>query len=76
MKKKCCTTRIWCLFFLGMLSFLWACSPAMDSQASHESKKTEGTMNLAHKMETDVPEIPPIDAKVPSIFETASFGLG
>jgi hypothetical protein len=76
MKKRCCTTRLWCLFFLGMLSFLWACSPTMDSQASHESKTTEADMNLAHKIETESPAIPAIDAAAPAIVETASFGLG
>jgi hypothetical protein len=76
MKKRCCTTRLSCLFFLGMMSFLWACSPTMDSQANHESKTTETAMNLAHKIETESPAIPPIDAAAPAIFETASFGLG
>ena len=76
MQIKCCTTGKWCLFFLGMLSFLWACSPTMDSQANHESKTTEATMNLAYKTETESSAIPPIDAAAPAVFETASFGLG
>ena len=76
MKKRGCTTGIWCLFFLGLLSFLWACSPTMDSQTSDELKKTEATMNLAHKIETNTPAIPAIDAAAPAVFETASFGLG
>ena len=33
-------------------------------------------MNLALKTDTDSLAIPPIDAAAPSIFETASFGLG
>lgn len=76
MKKKCCATHLSCLFFLGMLSFLWACSPTMDSQAGHESKTTEAAMTLAHKNETPSPSIPPIDTSAPAVFETASFGLG
>ena len=76
MKKRCCTTGKWCLFFISMLSFLGACSQAMDSQASHEAKSTEAGMNLAYKTETDAPAIPPIDAAAPAVFETASFGLG
>jgi len=48
----------------------------MDSQANHESKTTEATMNLAQEIETDAPAIPPIDAAAPAVFETASFGLG
>jgi len=61
---------------LGMLTFLWACSPTTDTQASHESKKTEADMNLAYKIETEAPTIPAIDAAAPAVFETASFGLG
>jgi hypothetical protein len=76
MKKRCCTTGKWCLFLLGILSFLGACSPTMDSQANHEAKTTEAAMSLAYKTETDAPAIPPIDAAAPAVFETASFGLG
>lgn len=76
MKKRCCTTHLSCLFFLGMLSLLWACSPTIDSQANHDSKKTEAAMNLAYKTETESPAIPPIDGAAPAVVETASFGLG
>ena len=76
MIKKCCTTGKWCLFFTGILSLLWAGSPMMDSQAGQESKTTEAAMNLALKTETDSLVIPPIDAAAPTVFETASFGLG
>jgi len=76
MKKRCCTTGKWCLFFTGMLSLLLACSPTMDSQAGQESKTTEATMNLALNTETESLAIPPIDAVAPANFETASFGLG
>jgi hypothetical protein len=76
MIKKSCTTGKWCLLFTGILSLLWACSPAMDSQAGQESKTREAAMNLALKTETDSLAIPPIDAAAPAVFETASFGLG
>ena len=76
MKKRCCTTRLGCLLFLSMLSFLWACSPTMDAQPKYESKTTEAAMNLAYKIETESPAIPAIDAAAPAVFETASFGLG
>lgn len=76
MKKRCGTTGKWCLLFWGMLSFLGACSPTMDSQTRHEAMTTEATMNLAFKTETDAPAIPPIDAAAPAVFETAAFGLG
>lgn len=76
MKKRCCTTGNGCLFFMGILAILWACSPAMDSTTTPESEKMEEAMNLAYKTDTDTPTIPPIDAEMPSAFETASFGLG
>ncbi len=76
MKKSCCTTGKWCLFFMGMLSLLWACSPTMGSLAGQEPKTTEAAMNLAFKTETDSLAIPPIDAAAPANVETASFGLG
>jgi hypothetical protein len=76
MKKRNCMGAIWCLCLLGMLAVSWACSPTMDSQPSHKSKTTEGNMNLAYKIESEAPTIPAIDAAAPSVFETASFGLG
>jgi hypothetical protein len=76
MKKRYCTIGLGCLFCLGMLSPLWACSPTIDPQADHDSKQTEAAMNLAHKTETDTPAIPPVDMSAPALVETASFGLG
>ena len=76
MKKRNYIGAIWCLSLLSMLAFLWACSPRMDSPASHESKTTEADMNLAYKLETETPTIPAIDVAAPAVFETASFGLG
>ena len=76
MKKRYGMDAIWCLSLLGMLTFLWACSPTVDTQASHESRKTEADMNLAHNLETESPAIPAIDAAAPAVVETASFGLG
>ncbi len=76
MKKKYCPTGIGCLFFLGMLSLLWACSPTINSQVSHESKTTEDSMKRAYQTESDAPAIPPMDVSAPAVFETASFGLG
>lgn len=76
MKKRRYTTGKWCLYFLGMLFFLWASSPTMDSQAQHEAKTTEADMNLAYILKTDPPGAPAIDAAAPKVFETASFGLG
>jgi hypothetical protein len=74
MKKRSCAGIIQCLFLLGVMLFLMACSPTTAAQADHASKTKEGSMSLAVK--TESPAIPPIDAEVPSNFETASFGLG
>jgi hypothetical protein len=74
MKKRSCTNIIRCLFLLGVMSQLMGCSPTTPTQANHASKIKEGSMSLAYK--TEFPAIPPIDATVPSNFETASFGLG
>ncbi|BBO70359.1 hypothetical protein DSCA_42890 [Desulfosarcina alkanivorans] len=76
MKKRCCISHLSCLVYLGVLFLLWSCSPAMDSQANHESEPTEAAMNLAHEIEAPSPSIPPIDMSAPAVFETASFGLG
>jgi hypothetical protein len=74
MKKKSCANIIRCLLLLGVMSFLMGCSPTKASQENHASKTKEDSMNLAYKAES--PTIPPIDAAVPSKFETLSFGLG
>jgi len=56
------------------MSFLIGCSPTKATQDNQALKTKEGSMSLAYK--TESPTIPPIDAAVPSKFETASFGLG
>lgn len=76
MKKSSCANIIRRLFLLGVMSFLLGCSPTMAMQANHDSKTKERSMGLAHKTDTESPVIPPIDMAAPSIFETASFGLG
>ncbi len=74
MKKRSCADIIRYLFLFGVISYLMGCSQTTATQANHASKKKEGSMSLAYK--TESPELPPIDAEVPSYFETASFGLG
>jgi hypothetical protein len=76
MKNRCCTNGLGCLVYVVILLFLWAGAPTKDAQANDESKKTEAAMNLAHKIETESPLIPTIDAAAPAAVETASFGLG
>ena len=73
MKKRSCTNIIRCLSLLGVMLLLTGCSPTTGTQANHVSK-TKDSMSLADKVKS--PAIPPIDASVPSNFETASFGLG
>ena len=45
-------------------------------QSTHASETKESKVNLAYKTKIQSPEIPPIDEAVPSIIETATFGLG
>jgi hypothetical protein len=76
MKKRSRGIIIGCLSLLGMMSFLLNGSLTRETQANRTQKTKEGSMSLAYKIETELSKIPPIDAAAPSIFETASFGLG
>ncbi len=76
MNKRSRTDIIRCLLLLGVMSFLLGGSPTMGKQANRASKTKEGSMSVAYKTETEFSKIPPIDAAAPSVFETASFGLG
>jgi len=76
MKNRSCANIIRYLLLFGVMSFLTDCSPTIAIQANHASKKKESAMSLAYQTVTESPAIPPIDAAAPSIFETASFGLG
>lgn len=74
MKNKSSVNMALCLFLLGMITSFAGCNPTTATLADHDSGTKQGSMNLAYK--TESPVIPPIDAAVPSKFETASFGLG
>jgi hypothetical protein len=76
MKKRNGRYVIGFIFLLGIAAFLTDEFSILTAQTSHASKKTEDSMNLAYKTETESPQIPPIDATAPAVFETASFGLG
>ena len=76
MKNRSCANIIRYLLLFGVMSFLTDCSPTIAIQANHASKKKESAMSLAYQTVTESPAIPPIDVAAPSIFETASFGLG
>jgi len=74
MKKKLCVKSIRCLLLWGVISVFLYCALTMVARITPVSKAREGSMSLAYKPVP--PGIPPIDAAAPSIYETASFGLG
>ncbi len=76
MHKKYCNRTIGWLLFYSMSLLAWVGTAAATSQINQHSKTTEASMNLASQTAVDVTAIPPIDAAVPAITETASFGLG
>jgi len=71
MKKTDRTSSAWFYVLLGSIFFLGACSQTLEPAISQESKTEESSMSTDIEMNT-----PPIDTAAPSIFETASFGLG
>ena len=76
MKKRNFAKTIGCLLLLGVMSFFMGVFPMAATQANQALKTREGSMSLAYKIKTESSQIPPIDTAAPSIFETASFGLG
>ena len=76
MKKRNFANTIGCLLLLGVMSFLMGVFPLTATQATQALKTREDSMSLAYKIETESSKIPPMDTAAPSIFETASFGLG
>lgn len=71
MQKMRCKWAIGCLFYFIIPLFIGSASLAM---ASQENK--EPAMRFAEQTTTAFPEIPAMDEKVPTVFETATFGLG
>jgi len=76
MKKRNFTNIIRLLFLLGVISILLGVAQLMTTRADPNSDTKEDSMNLAYTLETKPAKIPPIDAAAPTVFETASFGLG
>lgn len=74
MKKRNCANIIRCLFLLGLALIIMGCSPGTGTQVNQATKTKEGAME--HAYNTESATIPPIDAKAPTKYETASFGLG
>ena len=71
MKKRDHISNGWLYILLGSMLFLWACSQTIEPAIGQESKTREPSMRNGIKK-----GMPPIDTVAPSIFETASFGLG
>jgi hypothetical protein len=69
MKKRDHINIGWFYIVLGSMLFLWTCSQTIEPAISHESTRRESSMSIEKSM-------PPVDMAAPSIFETASFGLG
>jgi len=64
------------VFPWGAVLVLSICFLMLTIQANHASGTEESKANLASKSKTPAPKIPAIDEAAPSIFDTASFGLG
>ena len=59
-----------CLFFLmGWVPLLGACTQPMDAIVNTAAANDEPNLHMEKR-------VVPIDAAVPDVFETASFGLG
>jgi len=61
---------------LSSILLLWSCTPNMESMGNTDSSPKEDSMSLDKQAVTYTPAIPSLDAAAPSVFETASFGLG
>lgn len=64
------------LMSLGILTIITISIFMMNLSSNYAEETKERTMNLASQPTLVSPEIPPMDAAVPTVFETASFGLG
>jgi hypothetical protein len=76
MKKRRCKWGLAWLLYLGLLSIAVAGTAMAASQENEPAQPKEATMNLAMQAATESATIPAIDASVPTVLETASFGLG
>ncbi len=60
----------------GVLTILIISLFMMNLSPNYADETKEHTMNLASQTTLASPGIPPIDIAAPTVFETASFGLG
>ncbi len=58
------------------ISILAVSGLIVTDQPNHAVETKEAEVNLAFETKIQSPGIPPIDEAVPSIIETATFGLG
>ena len=64
------------LYLCAVISILAVSGLIVAIQPNHALETKEGKVNLASKTKIQSPEIPLIDQAVPTITETAAFGLG
>ncbi len=76
MRKRGRATILQSLFILIIMSAGWVVMQTHMPSMSDELKAEERTMNFENNTVLSKPVIPVIDAVVPSVYETASFGLG
>ena len=76
MKRKRKTDLSKSLMSWGVLAILTVSLFMMNLSPNYADETKEHTMNLASQATLTSPGIPPIDAAAPTVFETASFGLG
>ena len=74
MKSRSCVSILNLSLLVGTMLLITGGAAMIKAQGNDGSKAMEGSLVKAYK--TDSPAIPPIDAAAPSIFKTASFGLG
>lgn len=60
----------------GVLAIVTMGVLMVNISSNYAGESKERTMNLASQTTLVSPGIPPIDAAAPTVFETASFGLG
>mgnify|MGYP000428981848 CR=1 FL=1 len=74
MKTRGCLSEFKTSFLLVTVLLIMGGTATLMAQEGNEVKAMAGSLLTASK--TESPAIPPIDAKVPADFQTASFGLG
>lgn len=74
-KKKCAIIKRF-FILLVVMAFFGNFSSSIGQQSNYSSKIDINTIDKAVKENAKYSMIPPIDMAAPSIYETASFGLG